>query len=310
MIGWQPHGIVVPLVTPIANGSVDVDSLERLVESVIEHVDALLVLGTTGEQVLLTADQARLVVEATIQCAAGRRPVMVGIAAPGTRRAVDDIDRLAGSAAGVLVTPGFYFAMSPDDQRRHFETVAEASPVPVVIYNIPQHTGRPVPPGVVADLATHPNVAGIKDSSGDLIAFQDFRRLCPDGFPVLQGREQLAAPSAAAGGAGLVSALANLLPETLRTLHEMAARESARARPLQDAVTTLADVFDGRDFIAVLKSILVARGILSTPELARPWGRLSSVASTRALTEWDAARDQLDGVLSSFGADGAVVSVH
>jgi 4-hydroxy-tetrahydrodipicolinate synthase len=289
----------------MAGGLVDVDSLERLVESVIEHVDALLVLGTTGEQVLLTADQAQLVADATIQVVAGRRPVIVGIAASGTRRAVADIDRLAGSAAAVLVTPGYYFAMSPDDQRRHFEAVAEASPVPVVIYNIPQHTGTAVPPGVVANLATHPNVAGIKDSSGDLIAFQDFRRLCPDDFPVLQGREQLAAASAAVGGAGLVSALANIVPETLRTLHETAAREGARARPLQAAVTRLADVFAGRDFIAVLKSVLVARGVLSTPELARPWGHLSTTATASALVEWDAARLLLDSVLSSFGADCA-----
>jgi dihydrodipicolinate synthase/N-acetylneuraminate lyase len=294
---WRPRGVVVPLLTPFAGSNVDIESLGRLVDSVVADVDTLVVLGTTGEQVFLTDEQGQRAVEAVLQYAADRCPVVVGIAAPGTHRAVADIHRLVRpGVAGVLVTSGFYFRASPGELSHHFRTVADASPVPVALYNIPQHTGNPLPPEVVAELATHPNIVGMKDSAGDIFAFQDYLRRTPEDFAVLQGREQLTAVSSALGSPGIVSALANMVPSALRTLHELAAAGDPRARELHRAVLTLTDVYADRDFIAILKAVLAARGTLTTPALARPGA--DSTVDTQVLAAWQAAEDALNEVLA------------
>jgi 4-hydroxy-tetrahydrodipicolinate synthase len=239
------HGSIVALVTPMKNdGAVDVEALERLVEFHVEQgTDAIVSVGTTGESATLDPDEHRKVMRQTVAFARGRIAVIGGTGANSTTEAIA-LTRCAlagGADACLLVTP-YYNKPPQEGLYQHFKAVAEAVPIPQILYNVPGRTACDMLPDTVDRLAAIPNIVGIKEASGSLERNRELMRRCGERMDVLSGDDHLACETVLAGGKGVISVTANVAPARM---HEMVAAalagdaESARATD-----RTLADLHE------------------------------------------------------------------
>ena len=211
-------GIWAPLVTPFtADEEVDLEALAFNVELYGQTpLRGYVALGTTGEFVHLSDDERGRVIETVVRAARGdHRPVMAGVGGHATRVAVEQARRAADAGAqALLVWPPFYYKAQMDAEALvdYFTAVADASPVPVILYHIPQNTGVALSPAVVGELAAHPRIAGIKDSSGQPSQTIAFLREGGPGFAVFVGSTTALLAGLAAGAAGGILATANVAP--------------------------------------------------------------------------------------------------
>ncbi len=211
-------GVIPPMLTPLTpSGEIDQQHLEVLVSHMLAGgVSGLFVLGSSGEGPWLTASQRREVIDQTVRVVDGRVPVLAGVIEPSTGRTMEwmRIIEDSGVDAAVIGSP-YYFPADSDCQRRHVETVASHSKIPLVLYNIPPATHNPISPGTVRKLLEVESLVGIKDSSGDWQVFRELLELpkIRPGFSVLQGAEKLSARAMLAGADGIVPGLGNLVPD-------------------------------------------------------------------------------------------------
>jgi 4-hydroxy-tetrahydrodipicolinate synthase len=230
------EGVGVPLATPFDDaGGVDHDALEALVSWVTDHgIDFLVPCGSNSEVELLTAGERAAVVETVVDAAPDGVPVLAGTGSPGLRETLECTEAAAdaGADAALVVTP-FYYDHGIDDIAAYYREVADESPVPVYLYSVPKYTGVALDPRTVESLATHPNVAGMKDSTGDLGTFQRLRQATDDAeFDLLVGSGSVFAPALDSGADGGVLAVANVVPERVKEvaeLHVAGNDEAARA---------------------------------------------------------------------------------
>ena len=264
MSASMPGGVICPLATPLTDDEdLDIPALQSLIDRVVPDLDGILALGSSGEFALLRPQVAERVVDVIIERVSGRVPVYLGVGDTGTARVRENISRLVRPGIdAVAVTSGFYYpAADQTTLVRHFREIAESSPVPVILYNIPQNTAGNLTPGSVGELAAVPNVIAIKDSWGDFIQFQGYLNAVPEGFPVLQGREELTCAARWLGGAGIVSALANIAPKLLRqVLDTVDAGDVVGARRAQLAVDEAAVVFAQGHWLSALKVAIAELG--------------------------------------------------
>lgn len=268
----RPAGVICPIATPLLDDeSLDAPAFRQLIDFVLPSIDGLLVLGTTGEFALLTESTAARAVEVAVEHVAGRVPVYAGIGDTGTTRVLEKLHMAEQLGADfMLVTAPYYFSVSDQAAlRRHFITVAEASSRPVLVYNI-QNTHNNLSPALLAELAAHPNIVGLKDSWGDFYQFQEFLALRNEKFSVFMGPEQLFAASLWLGADGLVSALANIVPAVFRRLvDQVAAGERQAAIQTQREITELANIFKHGTVAGAIKVVLADFGI-GTRRVAAP----------------------------------------
>jgi len=212
-------GCGTALVTPFgADGAVDEKALVRLVNWQIESgINFLIPCGTTGEASTLTEAEWLRVIELTVETAAARVPVFGGCTHNSTAEAVARTKKLAGirGLTGVLTANPYYNKPGQEGQYQHFRAIAEATELPVLLYNIPGRTGVNLEPATVLRLAEIKNIIGIKESSGVVTQITDLITRVPDGFKVFAGDDGLALPIIAVGGAGLVSVASNLIPREM-----------------------------------------------------------------------------------------------
>lgn len=269
----RPAGVICPLATPLTDDeTTDEGVLRRLVDHLVPDLDGLLVLGSSAEYALLRPEVAEAVVDIALDQVAGRVPVYVGIGDTGTSRAVANATRLwRPGVAAFAVTSGFYYPSADQSSLvRHFTEVSANVGAPVLLYNIPQNTAGNLDASSFARLADHDNIIGIKDSWGDFIQFQAYLDSAPDDFAVLQGREELTAAARWMGGAGVVSALANVAPRLLRAVIEAVDRaDVAGARRAQHAVDRAAQLFATGHWLTSLKAAIAELGF-GTGRSARP----------------------------------------
>lgn len=261
----HPQGIICPVATPLLEDeSLDSPAFRRLLDRIVPHIDGLLVLGTTGEFAFLRESTAREAVAVAVEQVNGRIPIYVGVGDTGTARVLSKIEQLAIPGVDfTLVCSPFYYAVS-DEQAlaKHFRAAADASPIPMLVYNIPQNTHNNLSSQLVSRLANHPNIVGLKDSWGDMFQFQEFLNLRSPDFRVFQGPEHLAAASLWLGADGVVSALANIHPRPLRELVEYVhSGQRDRALATQRKITRLAGIFQFGNVSSVLKAALHELGI-------------------------------------------------
>jgi len=216
------QGVVPPMVTPTTDrrGTVDVEALETLVGHLREGgVDGLFPLGSTGEFTSLPGDQRRVVVE-TVVDNAGDLPVVVGCGATSVDAVLTHVETAAdaGADAAVVVTP-YYLPTTPGGLRVFYETVADEAPIPILLYAIPSLAGQQFPVDLVVDLVDHPNVAGIKDSTGDLDYHARLLDRTPDDCVVFQGASHLFAPALDLGADGGTPSIANVFPERVSQIY-------------------------------------------------------------------------------------------
>jgi 4-hydroxy-tetrahydrodipicolinate synthase len=247
------------MLTPLTEDrQVDSEALHRLVEHLITGgVNGIFVLGTSGEGSWLSEAQCRTVVHETVQAARGRVPVLVGLLQPSTPRALDMLDWVQPSGAdAVVVTTPFYYEADTATQEAHIRTVARASALPVVIYNIPSKTHNPLQLDVVAHLLDEPNIIALKDSSADFAFFLDVLNICRQrpGFRVLQGSERQSLAALRHHADGVVSGLGNLVPGVFVRLQAcVESNQLAQAEALQAQISALWELHAQAYWLSALK---------------------------------------------------------
>ncbi|MEE8523681.1 MAG: dihydrodipicolinate synthase family protein [Thermoanaerobaculia bacterium] len=273
-------GVLPPITTPFdERGDLDLDALVRNVERYNgTGLAGYVAFGSNGEAVHLTAAERRQVLDTLRRTAAPDHQVVAGVNELSTRAAIaaTRAAAAAGADAVLVITPYFYkSAMSQDLLRGFYLEVAAASPLPLLIYNVPQNTGVVIEPRTVAALASHANVAGVKDSAGDLAALAETVRLTADGFVVLVGNAGIFYPALMMGAAGAILAAACVAPEACVELHRaVAAGDAPRARDLQQRLAPLARMVTVDFGVAGLKAALDLAGFHGGPPRSplRPLG--------------------------------------
>ncbi len=208
-------GMATALVTPMkADLSVDYEAYGRFIDFQIESgINAIVAVGTTGESATLEPSEQKEVIRFAVQRAAGRVPVIGGAGTNNTAHVVEYVKNACevGADAVLIVTP-YYNKATQDGLIAHFTTAANASTVPVILYNVPGRTGCNLQPKTVAKLAEHPNIAAIKEASGNMAQMVELAALCGDKLDIYSGEDALTVPMMAMGAAGTISVLSNVAP--------------------------------------------------------------------------------------------------
>jgi 4-hydroxy-2-oxoglutarate aldolase len=260
------RGVIPPLVTPFhADGGLDLESFSATLEALAVHDFAgFLVLGSNGEAASLDEGEKLELVSAARRAVPGRF-LLVGTGLESTRGTIALTRKAAdlGADAALVLTPCYYKSrMGADALRRHFEAVAEASPLPVYIYSVPAFTGLAWPAGLAATLAAHPRVRGIKESSGDVGLLSRIVESVPAGFEVACGNAPVFYPALCVGAVGGILAVANCAPRAALELHRaFVAGDHARARRIQAALAPLATAVTVTHGVAGLKLTLGLTGL-------------------------------------------------
>lgn len=207
-------GTATALITPFTSDGVDFDSFDRILDDQLSGgVDAVVVLGTTGEPATMTAAEKKAVIEFAVKKLKGKLPVIVGTGANSTSAATEMsvLAESLGADALLLVTP-YYNKATQQGLIAHFRTVADAVHTPIICYNVPGRTGVNMLPATFAELAEHPNIAAIKEASGNMEQIEEAIRLTEGKAVVYSGDDGITAPVMAMGGMGVISVVSNAAP--------------------------------------------------------------------------------------------------
>ena len=217
-------GSIVALVTPFnSDGSVNFGKLGELVEFHIENkTDAILTLGTTGESSTMTHEEDNEVCKYVVEKVGGRVPVIAGVGSNCTQTMVEKSQRAEELGAdGLLVITPYYNKANEEGIYRHFMETADNVNVPCILYNVPGRTGCSISPYNVSRLCKHENIVAIKEASGDMSYVMNIARYVSDDFALYSGNDDIVVPVLAAGGSGVISVSANIIP---RETHDMVHR--------------------------------------------------------------------------------------
>jgi len=261
----QPlHGVICPTITPVDESEhVDTVGLIKHLDRLIDHVDGIMALGTTGEFALLSTKDADRLVEVTVQHVAGRIPVIVGVGDTGTERVLRNVGRAERANADfVSACCPYYYPTADNMLIAHFRRIADESSLPLVLYNIPQNTVNNISLDVTAQLAKHPNIVGIKDSSGDMLHFTRLLELRSTQFAVLQGaNERLATITWHLGADGYISGLENIAPGSMaRIAHAVRTGDAHAISTEQQWIDRLSTITEQGFWLSAVK---VAASLLS-----------------------------------------------
>lgn len=292
------EGTFTALVTPMrddAERSLDLEALERLVEQQIAGgIDGLVPCGTTGEAATLSHDEWATVVKETIRIARGRVPVIAGTGSNSTAKtiATTRAAKELGVDAALVVTP-YYNKPSQAGLRAHYEAVLDAVAIPVVLYNVPGRTACNMTAETTAALAAHPNVAAVKEASGNLEQVQAIIERTEGRFAVLSGDDALAVPMYAVGGRGVISVVSNPAPARTAALYR-----DFRAGKVEAAA-------QGQ---VALRALIAALFCESNPQPAKAamhlLGLMQPVVRLPLLTASQQAREQVRVALQGLGMLG------
>lgn len=230
-------GSYVALVTPFqADGSVDFGKLRELVNwHLAQGTDGIVALGTTGESSTMSHEEDDEVARCIIETVNGQIPVIVGAGSNCTQTQLEKSRKYhdLGADGLLLITP-YYNKANDEGMYRHFATVADAIDTPVILYNVPGRTGCAISPACCARLAKHPNIAGIKEASGNISYTAKIARLLSDDFCMFSGNDDMIVPVMSLGGCGVISVWANICPKECHDLvAAFAAGDVATARAMQ-----------------------------------------------------------------------------
>jgi len=240
-------GSITALVTPFTDqGSVDYEALDRLVDFQLENgTDGLAVIGTTGESATMNREEIIAVMSRVIGRVAGRIPIMAGTGTAGTAHTMEQTLTAAevGAQAALVVTP-YYNRPPQSGLEAHFTAIADVSPIPLVLYNVPTRTGVDLLPETVERLSAHANIIGIKEALGDRSRVEELLQRCGPDFLVLSGDDPSCLHSMKLGGQGVISVASNVAPAQIRQLcaaaldhnWEQADALNERLKPLYDVL--------------------------------------------------------------------------
>ncbi|MFI6499947.1 4-hydroxy-tetrahydrodipicolinate synthase [Nonomuraea typhae] len=269
------RGIYVPLITPFTiDDRVDLDTAEKLAHHVLDQgASGLVGLGTTGEVAMLSDEERAAVIETCVRVAGERNvPLILGVSGNDTRSTVAALRALPDGAAAALVPVPYFLRPSERGVIAHFEALAEASPVPLVIYHIPYRTGQQVSAATLRHLGAHPMIAGVKYAAGSVD--EDAVNLLadlPTGFDVLGGDDAFISPMLALGASGGILASAHLATDQYVALVDAwRSGEAARARSLGHRLAKLSAALFAEPNPTVIKGVLHQQGLIASREVRLP----------------------------------------
>jgi 4-hydroxy-2-oxoglutarate aldolase len=258
-------GAFAPIPTPFLDGEIAFDKLaENLERWVATDLAGIVVLGSNGEFALLARQEKEALIAAVCEKVAGRKQVLAGTGCESTAETIALTQRAGalGADGALVVTPHYYKgAMTDSALKAYFTAVADAAPIPVLLYNMPRNTGINMSSDLVLELANHPNIVGIKDSSGNVVQMAEIVNGAPEGFAVFAGSGSFLLPSLAVGAVGGTMAVANVLPnECARIITLFETGQMAEARALQLKILALNRAVTVGWGVAGLKAALDLRG--------------------------------------------------
>lgn len=290
-------GTGVALITPFRRGqeTVDFTRLEGLIENIIAAgVDYIVALGTTSEAATMTESERSAVQEFIVETVGGRKPIMLGL---GGNNTLSITDQLASTnfdgISGILSVAPYYNKPNQRGLAAHFRSVAEASPVPVVIYNVPGRTGVNISAETTLTLANEcPNIIGIKEASGNMQQIMEILRLRPADFRVISGDDSLTLPMMSLGADGVISVIANALPQQMSQMVHFALKGDLKhAIPLHNQMLPLMNAIFEEGNPTGIKALLEAQGSIYNV-LRLPLVKASKTLSNKLTTLYNDFRQQ------------------
>ena len=273
-MAFQWKGCGPALVTPFtAAGELDEAAVTRLARRQVEDgVHFLVPCGTTGESPTLSHAEKIRVIELVVWAADGRIPVLAGAGGYDTRAAAQlAADMASAGANGILSVTPYYNKPTPEGLFLHYSTIAEATDLPIIVYNVPSRTGCNVTPATLQRLAEIPHVVGVKEASGDLGQMCEICRTMADDFTVLSGDDAFTLPLMALGGHGVISVIANEMPGEMAALVERAAAgDVAEARAIHNRLLPLMQINFIESNPIPVKAALAEMGLIDTATYRSP----------------------------------------
>ena len=264
------QGIVPPMITPLSDmNTLDVAGLERLIEHILAGgVHGLFILGTTGEAQSISYDLRKEMIERTCRQVAGRVPVLVGVSDTSIQESVNLAEKAFHcGASAVVCTPPYYYAPAQQELIDFYHGLAEVLPLPMFLYNMPSHVKVMIESSTVKAIAEHPNVIGLKDSSGNLVYFHSLIQAMKDrpDFALLMGPEELTGEAVLFGGHGGVNGGANMFPQLYVDMYNAAvAKNIDRLNELQEIIMYISNTIYkvGRYGSSYLKGVKCACSLM------------------------------------------------
>ena len=271
-------GVWLPIITPFKDGEVDYAGYEHLVDHYVRAgVSGVIPLGTPGESPTIDEAETEALVERTVATVAGRVPILIGVGGNDTRKVVKAVKRLQKHAVqGILSVCPYYNRPSQDGMREHFTRVAEATDRPILIYNIPYRTGVNLANETLLALAAIPNIAGVKDSSGNITQSLDLLRQRPAGFAVLTGEDAFFYTMLAHGGDGGILASAHVETATFLSVYErVVANDHQGALKAWSRLEPMVPLLFKEPNPVPIKHCLWRQGLIASAECRLPLTRVS-----------------------------------
>jgi 4-hydroxy-tetrahydrodipicolinate synthase len=286
-------GTGTALITPFTkSGALDEEAVSRLARRQVDAgIHFLVPCGTTGETPTLSADERSQVVRIVAEAAKGRALVMAGAGGYDTKEVVHAVEAMTDAGAqGILSVTPYYNKPTPEGLYQHYKAIAESTSLPVIVYNVPGRTGCNVDPATLARLATLPNIAGVKEASGNISQMAEICRLVPKDFIVLSGDDAVTAPLMAIGGRGVISVASNEAPAEMVAMVEAAERgDFNEARLLHERLLPLMQINFVESSPGPVKFAMAAMGLCEESY------RLPMVSPR------DPSKEKILAVLKAFG---------
>lgn len=279
-------GSIVALLTPMIDGEISFEDLKKLIEFHINAgTHAIVLVGTTGESTTLTIDEQVRLIKKGVEYAAGRIPIIAGTGSNSTNEAIT-LTKLLGDSgvAGCLTVVPYYNKPTQEGMYQHFKTIAEASDLPQILYNVPSRTGSDLKPETVARLAKIPNIVGIKEATGDVSRVKQIKELAGEDFIFLSGDDATGLESMKLGGQGVISVTNNLAAVDMAKMCELALEgKFEEADEINERLMGLHhDLFIEGNPIPV-KWAAYKIGLISQPSLRLPLTLLSEESQPKVL---------------------------
>ncbi|QGX96091.1 dihydrodipicolinate synthase family protein [Haloplanus rallus] len=284
---------LVPTVTPFSDGSVDAEAVADLSEFVLSNgADGLIPCGTTGEFASLSLDEYETVVSASVDAADGA-PVLPGAGHTSVAGTLERIDIAAdcGADAVLVVLPYFHGENGAGGNERFVRAVLAETELPLILYNIPSCVGQTIDADLIEAVADHPDLAGMKDTSGDLTHLLEIVRRTGEDFHLFQGWDSQLVPAISMGATGGINAVTNYFPGMMAETIDAAANDLDRARDLQlDHIAPLFNASLEFGFAPTTKTILVERGVIDDDAVRPPLVELDDDQKAAVRDVLDATR--------------------
>lgn len=266
MLMFKLEGIYAPIPTPFINDEIAYDKLEESMGFWLDsRISGIVVMGSNGEFVGLSPEEKRQLISKVCKLSKGKKPVVAGTGCESTKETIEltKYAAEAGAAAALVLSPNYYKKAMTDEILQGFYTeVADDSPIPLILYNMPGNSGINLSVKLVTELAKHSNIIGVKDSSGNIVQIAEIINSTPADFTVFAGSASFLFPSLALGAKGGTLALANVLPNECAEIYELTkAGKYEEAKELQLRLLDINNAVTARWGIGGMKAALEMQGI-------------------------------------------------